>query len=343
MPANAIKVKRFTIHDALIRPHFPLTFGPPEIAAKHSAAAWLGDPTTPPTRTPNRRGWYQHFAHGSIYFTKEHGAFEVHGAIRDKWAQLGWEAGFLGFPVTDESGTPDGVGRFNHFEGGSIYWTPGTGANEVHGAIRERWAALGWERSFLGYPVSDEHTGVNAARVSDFQRGQIGWSPRFGARVSATSFDPQHPGGLHPLGLGGAGGPDVPDVRRVVVVNAHMELTDDETFGANEHGEGDMSGEAVVTNGNPQEIIKMVTKAGGEMRVELPLVVQARLNGDVKATGQAKLYEGTSEETDDLDGTLGIDFLIPRDGFVSKTFEIRNTDEGGDFATIVLTASNFPA
>ena len=46
--------------------------------------------------------------------------------------------GFLHYPVTDETGTPDGVGRFNHFEGGSIYWTPGTGAKEVHGAIRDQ-------------------------------------------------------------------------------------------------------------------------------------------------------------------------------------------------------------
>ena len=55
----------------------------------------------------------------------------------------------LGYPVTDESGTPDHVGRFNHFEGGSIYWTPQTGAHEVHGAIRALWASLGWERSGL--------------------------------------------------------------------------------------------------------------------------------------------------------------------------------------------------
>lgn len=343
MPNNAIRVNRFSIHDVITPTVLLGLLGPQKIAEKHSALGWLGDPTTAPTPTPNRRGWFQHFAHGSIYYTKAHGAFEVHGGIRDKWAQLGWEGGFLGFPVTDESGTPDGVGRFNHFEGGSIYWTPATGACEVHGAIRDRWAALGWEQSFLGYPISDEHVGANGTRVNDFQRGQIGWSPKFGVGVSATSYDPRHPGGIRPQGIGGAAGPDSPEVRRVVIVNAHMELTDDETFGSNEHGEGDMSGEANVTNGNPQEIIKMITKAGGEMRVELPLVVQARLNGDVKATGQAKLYEGTSEETDDLDGTLGIDFLIPRDDFVSKTFEIRNTDEGGDFAKIVLSASNFPA
>ncbi|MFT3973199.1 MAG: hypothetical protein QM699_07050 [Amaricoccus sp.] len=313
--------------------------GAAEIDARRATLPWLGDAIAPAARTPNNRGAYQHFQNGSIY-TGPGGTFEVHGAIYAKWASLGWEQGFLGFPLTDESGTPDGVGRYNHFEGGSIYWTPATGAREIHGDIRLKYAALGWERSFLGYPVSDEHDGPGGTRVSDFQAGQIGWSPRSGAAVAATSFVPGPGGGLQPQGLGGDG---TPEVRRRVTVNAHMELTDDETFGSDEHNSGDKSGEVLVTSENPQEIINMVVKAGGEMRVELPISVQARASGDTKATGTAKLYEGTSEETDDLDGTLDVDFLIPRDGFISKEYTIRNTDEGGDFAVIKLTASNFPA
>lgn len=90
-------------------------------------------------------------------FQSSSGAFEVHGAIREKYLALGAEASVLGYPRTDESGTPDGRGRFNHFQGGSIYWTADTGAHEVHGLIRDRWSALGWERNpQLGYPISDE-------------------------------------------------------------------------------------------------------------------------------------------------------------------------------------------
>jgi uncharacterized protein with LGFP repeats len=82
---------------------------------------------------------------------------EVHGAILAKYQDLGGESSFLGYPTTDESGTPDGVGRFNHFQAGSIYWTPSTGAHEVHGLIRDYWSAHGWERNAaLGYPISDE-------------------------------------------------------------------------------------------------------------------------------------------------------------------------------------------
>jgi uncharacterized protein with LGFP repeats len=52
----------------------------------------------------------------------------VHGAIRDRWASMGWETSFLRYPITDER--PDGHGRFSQFQGGSIHWTP-EGGTEV--------------------------------------------------------------------------------------------------------------------------------------------------------------------------------------------------------------------
>jgi hypothetical protein len=160
------------------------------IRDKWAATGWergpLAYPVTDETGLSDGAGRLNHFQHGSIYWTAQTGAHEVHGAIRDKWAGLGWQAGLLGYPTTDETGTPDGVGRFNHFQGGSIYWTPGTGAHEVHGLIRERWSELGWERSYLGYPTSDETDWVNPAngvhgRISFFQFGRIGWTAPDGA------------------------------------------------------------------------------------------------------------------------------------------------------------------
>lgn len=109
--------------------------------------------------------------------------FAVYGAIGAKYAALGGEGGFLGKPLTDELGTPDGIGRYNHFEGGSIYWTPQTGAFEVHGAIRDKWASLGWERSSLGYPISDEQNRPGGGRMSRFQKGVIYWTQQKGAWV----------------------------------------------------------------------------------------------------------------------------------------------------------------
>src|SRR6185295_16145150 len=121
-----------------------------------SERGFLGYPASDETSAPDGIGRYNHFQGGSIYWTPQTGAHEVHGDIRGKWSALGWERGFLGYPVSDETSAPDGVGRYNHFQGGSIYWTPQTGAHEVHGDIRGKWSALGWERGFLGYPVSDE-------------------------------------------------------------------------------------------------------------------------------------------------------------------------------------------
>jgi uncharacterized protein with LGFP repeats len=140
--------------------------------------SFLGYPTTDETLVPNRTGFYNHFQNGSIYWSQASGAHVIYGLIRDKWAQLGWETSTLGYPTTDETGTPDGVGRYNHFERGSIYWTPSTGAWKVDGAMRDVWAAKGWERSCLGYPIADSigmftiggrFLGIKQA----FQRGEI--------------------------------------------------------------------------------------------------------------------------------------------------------------------------
>jgi uncharacterized protein with LGFP repeats len=146
---------------------------------EHGAEAGvLGYPRTDELPTPDGAGRFNHFrgADGSIYWTPWTGAHEIRGLIKAKWAQLGWETGPLGYPRTDELGTPDGVGRFNHFDrsNGSVYWTPSTGAHEIRGAIKDRWAQLGWEGSYLGYPTSDEYA-VPEGRRSDFQHGYVIW------------------------------------------------------------------------------------------------------------------------------------------------------------------------
>jgi SpoIID/LytB domain protein len=158
------------------------------IAARWSAMGWegsvLGYPVTDESKTPDGGGRYNHFQGGSVYWSPATGAHEVHGGIRADWASLGWEASVLGYPVTDESKTPDGVGRFEHFQSGSVYWSPATGAHEVHGAIKAEWASLGWERSVLGYPVTDESkTPDGGGRYNHFSGGSVYWSPSTGAHA----------------------------------------------------------------------------------------------------------------------------------------------------------------
>jgi uncharacterized protein with LGFP repeats len=133
-------------------------------------------------------GRAQAFARGgTISWHPTLGAFAVWGGIGRKWQSLGRER--WAYPVTDESGCPDGVGRFNHFRAvqlpghplSSIFWTPRTGAHEVHGAIWVEWEVGGFERSRLGYPTSDER-GTGSVRRGDFEHGFIDWNPVDGAR-----------------------------------------------------------------------------------------------------------------------------------------------------------------
>ena len=140
----------------------------------------LGLPVTHELPTPNRNGRYNHFQAGSVYWSPATGAQEVRGAIRGVWGSLGWENSTLGFPVTGELPTPNNTGRYNHFQAGSVYWSPATGAREVRGAIRQRWAAMGWELGPLGYPTSNEYA-VPGGRRTDFQRGSIVWDAQTGA------------------------------------------------------------------------------------------------------------------------------------------------------------------
>lgn len=79
--------------------------------------------------------------------------------------------------ITDELKTPDGVGRYSVFQGATIYWTPKTGAHEVHGTIREKCKELGYEGGSLGYPTSDEYS-ISGGRRNDFERGSILWDAK---------------------------------------------------------------------------------------------------------------------------------------------------------------------
>jgi len=140
----------------------------------------LSFPTSDETGTPDGVGRFNAFAGtggSGIYWTPNTGAHAVQGAIYAGWASLGYERGPLGYPTSDETPTPDGVGRFNAFAGtggSGIYWTPNTGAHAVQGAIYAQWASLGYERGPLGYPTSDEYA-IPGGRGSDFTGGTITW------------------------------------------------------------------------------------------------------------------------------------------------------------------------
>lgn len=119
------------------------------------------------------QGRISHFERGAIVYRPDLGTFETHGAIHRRWLALGDLQG-PGFPLTDELTTPDGRGRYNHFERSSIYWTPMTGAVEVSGEIKQAWARGGWERGPLGYPVAPpSRMPGSSTEFQDFERGSL--------------------------------------------------------------------------------------------------------------------------------------------------------------------------
>lgn len=133
-------------------------------------------------------GRFRNFEGGIISWHPETDAHVVWGLIGERWLQIGREQ--FGYPLTDELATADGRGRFNHFRAvhlankpeASIFWHPDTGAHEIYGAIRAKWAELGWERSPLGYPLEAEHDEAGG-RLQRFQRGVLFWTPQGGVVV----------------------------------------------------------------------------------------------------------------------------------------------------------------
>ena len=106
---------------------------------------------------------------------------DARGAIESHYNSLGGAAGILG-AATDEMHVVVVVGAAQTFAGGSIYWSPTTGAHAVYGGIADRYRALGGPDSPWGLPTSDEADAeVAGARSVSFAGGVIVWSPTTGA------------------------------------------------------------------------------------------------------------------------------------------------------------------
>ena len=76
--------------------------------------------------TPDRRGRYNHFVAGSVYWTPQTGAWPVRGAILDSWARAGWERSTYGYPRSDEYAVSGGIRQ--DFERGSLFYDTRTAA-----------------------------------------------------------------------------------------------------------------------------------------------------------------------------------------------------------------------
>ncbi|WP_405159592.1 alpha/beta hydrolase-fold protein [Nocardia sp. NBC_01499] len=150
-----------------------------QIATVAAANTWLGDCQS--AEYPVAGGVAQDFKSGRVYFAPGSGAHPVGGMIGGGYQAAQAAAGPLGLPTGDERGLPDGKGRMQTFQNGSLYWTPQTGAQVVRGAILDEWARQGYEGGPAGYPVAPEVKTPNRdGAVQAFENGPFYYSAKTG-------------------------------------------------------------------------------------------------------------------------------------------------------------------
>ncbi|MFJ7154622.1 FG-GAP-like repeat-containing protein [Streptomyces sp. NPDC101118] len=162
----------------------------------------LGYPTSDERHTADGddQGRFTTFSKGgklsAIYWSPETDAHEIHGGIYTRFKAIGGTK-MIGYPTSSEKATSSAGGRYQLFrkrwqsaDSGSVYWTSGTGAWPVYGAIYSRWATLGdgFEKSSLGYPLSEEYAVAGGMRT-DFQNGYIRWNDTTGVAEEHKSTD----------------------------------------------------------------------------------------------------------------------------------------------------------
>ncbi|KAH0536516.1 hypothetical protein FGG08_006612 [Glutinoglossum americanum] len=139
----------------------------------------LGYPITDEASTPDNICRFNDFAMdghatGSIYWTPSGGAHLIYGEVWLKWNSLSGEAGPLGYPTTDETSAGDNNGRYNDFsKGGTIYWSPATGA---HALVGGNPTELAWTVNFT-FPSGTNAGGWTTLKV--FSNGAFEFTGNF--------------------------------------------------------------------------------------------------------------------------------------------------------------------
>lgn len=159
--------------------------------AGQSAHAWIGTRAKPGEVQMGKdgRGRAAEFEHAVVYWSPTSGTHAVpRGPLLTEYQRRGGTGGPLGFPV--RGWTPlaaddeRGAGMVQAFEGGILYLRDGAERGAVaHGVIGARWAADGYERGPLGYPVSDETPTADGGREQAFERGRMLWHPSGAVQV----------------------------------------------------------------------------------------------------------------------------------------------------------------
>src|SRR5690606_41582640 len=74
-----------------------------------------------------------------------------------------------------------------------------------------------------------------------------------------------------------------------------------------------------------------IGKCGGEVRIELEITFKQNASGSISVKETAKLFEGASTNSTDLDGTASKAITVAKNESKVVVFRVNNTDDGGDY------------
>ncbi|ORA18540.1 LGFP repeat-containing protein [Mycobacterium arosiense] len=135
-----------------------------------------------------------------IFWTPEHGAFVVRGALNTAWDKLGSSGGVLGVPVGDETHSGGEVSS-QKFSGGQVSWNrqtkqfttePPALADQLKGlqvaidptaAINTAWRAAGGPTGPLGAKQGGQYPVGGDGIAQDFAGGKVFFTPATGANA----------------------------------------------------------------------------------------------------------------------------------------------------------------
>ncbi|MBI5571768.1 MAG: hypothetical protein HY914_17630 [Desulfomonile tiedjei] len=131
------------------------------------------------------------------------------------------------------------------------------------------------------------------------------------------------------------------DFRRVQMF-AHITTTDDEWWRPDEHASKDYFEEVQVGQLNPQKAVYFEQRMGGEIRIELRLQIDWQAGGAIQVTPIAKMFQGPTDSTNDLDDEENaLPFIVPTDEQASGQIHLYNNEFwNGDTSVITFTAVN---
>jgi uncharacterized protein with LGFP repeats len=156
----------------------------------------LGYPVSDTKILPDGVGRSGMFQGGSVFWSPATGTHVVTGATNLVWASLGWQQGWLGYPISDTRRT--GTSQITMFQNGSIV-SSSRGTYALTRAVTDRYLLAGGATGVLGPPTSTTSTS-GTVQSSPFVHGSIVADNSTGTVTESVSGRAPRTGSIDSLG-----------------------------------------------------------------------------------------------------------------------------------------------